>query len=84
MPNITTDVPQNTNKIKLTAKNLIRYGDIVFIREWMSPQGVVAEKYIVWFTDKMLGKEGIEINPNRNKMYRLTMLNGDVITMREV
>ena len=62
-----------SEQIKLTEKNLLRYGDIVLSREWQTTNGTnIAEKYIVW-------------NYGRTpQMYLLTMANGEFITMKRV
>lgn len=59
--------------IKLTEKNLLRYGETVLTREWKTQGGTnITEKYIVW-------------NHSRSpQMYLLTTVNGECITMKRV
>ena len=71
--------------IKLTAQNLLRYGEIVLTREWTTQLStIVTERYIVWDTDKMNGVPEDQCKSNKKKMYVLTMSNGEVITMKQV
>lgn len=71
------------DKIRLTHQNLLRYGNIVLTREWTSQQGsVITERYVIWETSKMNGDE--IINPNKDKMFLSTMVNGEYITMKQV
>ena len=75
-------------KIKLTEKNLLRYGEIVLTREWTTPsKSLVTERYIIWDTCKM----NVEVDPkvlanaeNKKRMYLLTMVDGNPITMKQI
>ena len=72
-------------RIKLSAKNLLRYGTIVMSKEWTTVTGsFVTQRYIIWETDKMNGVEEENCNTNKNKMLVLTMVNGEEITMKQV
>lgn len=73
------------DKIKLTEKNLLRYGEIVLEKTRKTPEGsTVTEQYIIWDTDKMNGVEDDQYNPNKRKMYWLVMSNGESIIMKQV
>lgn len=79
---------EEKKKINLTAKNLLRYGEIVLTKEWKSPAGlVITERYIIWDTVRMNGEtdpDALKKANNRKKMYTLTMTDGQVITMKQV
>ena len=73
------------DKIKLTEKNLLRYGETVLEKTRKTPGGsIVTERYIIWDTDKMNGIEDDRYNPNKRKMYWLVMSNGESIIMKQV
>ena len=75
-------------RIKLTAKNLLRYGEIVLAKQWTSPAGLaVTQRYIIWDTCKMNGDTDPEVlkrSENKKKIYKLIMANDDVISMAQV
>lgn len=73
-------------KIRLTEKNLLTYGEIVLVRSWKNKEGSeITERYVIWDTDKMNGVLKEEFcNPNRRRMYLLTMVNGQYVTMKQV
>lgn len=72
-------------KIKLTEKNLLRYGEVVLAKSRKTLEGsAITERYIIWDTDRMNGIDDERYNPNKRKMYWLVMVNGESIIMKQV
>lgn len=76
---------EENKRINLTGKHLLQYGEIVLTREWKNPSGaIVTERYIIWDTCKMNGDTEAKNPENKKKMFVLTQMYGEIVTMKQV